>query len=165
MVKVKSEKSGNKTGSKHLTDSDKDKIFGALLTGLSVNEIAKLFNVPERTIYRYKSRIVATKSVDRIEDSGRPRVTTKVEDRAIIRAMKKDRGITSDEILISVPTLKFSAKTIRRRIVESGEFNSYWTANKPFVSETNRKIRVQWCKDRLHWTPEQWRRVIEIRLS
>jgi hypothetical protein len=29
-----------------------------------------------------------------------------------------------------------------------------------FISDSNRLIRVQWCKEHLNWTVEQWRRVI-----
>ena len=51
-------------------------------------------------------------------------------------------------------------KTIRRRISESGEFSSYWKIKKPFVSAKNRRIRVQWCKDHLHWTQDDWNKVL-----
>jgi hypothetical protein len=48
MVKMKSRRRGIKKGSKHLTKADKDKICGALSTDLSVEEIAKIFEVPKR---------------------------------------------------------------------------------------------------------------------
>ena len=33
-------------------------------------------------------------------------------------------------------------------------------ASKPCISKCNAKCRKQWCKERCHWTLEQWRRVL-----
>lgn len=50
--------------------------------------------------------------------------------------------------------------TIRSRIKESGEFNSYWAVRKPFINPVNRARRVEWCRAHLNWTKEQWKRVL-----
>jgi hypothetical protein len=43
---------------------------------------------------------------------------------------------------------------------ESGEFNSYWASVKPFISKRNQKRRLQWCRERLNWTLDQWNKVL-----
>jgi hypothetical protein len=53
-----------------------------------------------------------------------------------------------------------SDKTIRRRITESGEFKSCWKTKAPFISEVNRKKRLAWCRARLGWSVERWKRVL-----
>jgi predicted HTH transcriptional regulator len=90
---------------------------------------------------------------------GRKRKTMKQQDRRILRAVKKDRKITGEEIRESLE-LDVSDRTIRRRINESGEFKSYWAKKKPFINENNRKKRVEWCMQHRDWTVEQWRSVI-----
>jgi predicted HTH transcriptional regulator len=89
---------------------------------------------------------------------GRKRKTMKQQDRRILRAVKKDRKITGEEIRESLE-LDVSDRTIRRRINESGEFKSYWATKKPFINENNRKKRVEWCMQHRDWTVEQWRSV------
>ena len=54
MVKMKSRRSGIKKGSKRLKKADKDKICGAFSIDLSVEEIAKIFEVPKRTIFLFR---------------------------------------------------------------------------------------------------------------
>jgi len=70
------------------------------------------------------------------------------------------RRTSCHKICEDLSFLNISVRTIRRRIVESGEFISAGTKKKPFVSPQNRAIRVQWCRDRINWTREQWRKVV-----
>jgi hypothetical protein len=44
--------------------------------------------------------------------------------------------------------------------VTVGGFKCHLSAKKPFLSERNRVKRLQWARDHLHWTPQQWRSVL-----
>lgn len=39
-------------------------------------------------------------------------------------------------------------------------FGSYFAANKPALSEDNKKKRLRWAKEHDNWTEEQWRGVV-----
>lgn len=56
--------------------------------------------------------------------------------------------------------MDISEKTIIRGIKEGTGFKSYWAAKKPFISEINRQRRIEWCQAHLHWTTDEWLKVI-----
>jgi transposase len=160
MVKVGLERKLAVKACKQLSATQKAYIRGLVGAKNSLRVTAKLAGVTLRTVQRCLANFEKLGNDDRQAGSGRPRKTTKNDDRKIILAVKRNRLITSEQLLRENPDFDVSVKTIRRRITESGEFNSYWVINKPFISKKNRAIRVKWCKERLHWTVEQWMRVI-----
>lgn len=99
-------------------------------------------------------------NTDRAIGSGRKRKTSDSADRLIVLQVKRNRFTTAEEIREATGLENVSNKTIRRRIFECSEFASYWAVRKPFISENNRKKRVQWCLEHRDWTVEQWRKVI-----
>jgi len=160
ITKVRPKTGGNKNGSVHSTKEIHDVFKGMHSSGMSQRAIAKKLGVPRSTIQDWIHKLDRTGTTDRVSGSGRPRVTSSTDDQHIILEVKRNRLITTDEIQSNLPTLKCCKETIRNRIKESGEFNSYWQINKPFISEKNRLKRVEWCKDRLHYTIEQWRKFL-----
>jgi transposase len=127
--------------------------------GVSVKKISKVYKKSRAAIYKVLTKYKVHEVLGRKPGGGRKRKTTKQQDRRILRAVKKDRKITGEEIRESLE-LDVSDRTIRRRINESGEFKSYWATKKPFINENNRKKRVEWCMQHRDWTVEQWRSVI-----
>jgi hypothetical protein len=95
------------------------------------------------------------------ETRGRKRKSGAFDDRRIIVQVKRNRFVTAKKIKESLPAeLSLCLNTIRSRIKESGEFNSYWASKKPFISRANRIKRLAWAREHLEWTVEQWRRVM-----
>ena len=41
-----------------------------------------------------------------------------------------------------------------------GELRSYWKTKKLLISPINQAKRVKWCKEHLHWTSEDWNKVM-----
>jgi DDE superfamily endonuclease/Transposase len=99
-------------------------------------------------------------SLDCRVGSGRPRKTTEVEDKKIIRYVRHNRFADSNDIREGLWLKLPSTRTIRRRITETGEFISYWVAKKPNINENNRKKRVEWCIKARKLTDEDWAQVI-----
>ena len=144
---------------KHKSYEDKARILQCCLNGIPWKQIRKDFSTNNGTIGRILKKFNTLCLIDRKPGSGRPRKTTTTEDRRIVREVKKNPFVTSTEINNDLQS-PVSARTIRRRITESGEFKSYWAARKPFISEGNIKRRLAWCYDHVHWSIAQWRRVI-----
>jgi transposase len=55
-------------------------------------------------------------------------------------------------------SISISQTTVRRALKKVG-IKCCSAVVKPFVSETNTAKRVEWCKERLHWTVEDWEKV------
>jgi transposase len=128
--------------------------------GARAVDLTKSFKVPKQTVSDILKKYRTTGTIERKPGSGRPRKTTALEDRLIIRTMLSKRDITAHEIADSVGINGVSDKTICRRLTQSGEFKSCWKTRKPFITEKNRRIRVEWSQEHLHWTVEQWRKVL-----
>ena len=145
---------------KVLTMGDNIQIEALHAAGKSFTEIGKLLQIDKSTVSRHLTRILETGSYVRKEGSGRKRKTTPHEDRLIIREVKRGRFSSAKDIKANLPQLDVSEQTIRRRITQDSEFKSYWCTKTPFISEKNRKKRVEWARDHLSWTTEQWHKVL-----
>jgi transposase len=75
-------------------------------------------------IYRIIEKYHADKVLGRKPGGGRKRKTTKVQDKAILKEVKKNRKTTGVEIREALQ-LNVSDRTIRRRITETKIFKSY----------------------------------------
>ena len=158
--RTKSKKLGTKGQAPNVSREEK-KVKGTLYETLgSYEAVAKVVGRSPSTIRNTVKKFEATKSYDRAKSPGRPRKTSTVDDRKILIDMQKNRDITAEQLLKENPSIKVSAETVRRRIKESGEFNSYWKVKKPFISKNNRWKRVMWCRAHRGWTKEQWARVL-----
>jgi hypothetical protein len=60
----------------------------------------------------------------------------------IARMVRDNRFITAKEIIESLGLSGVSEDTICNRIHELCGFRSFYSVNKPFVSESNRKVRL-----------------------
>jgi len=93
---------------------------------------------------------------------GRPRVTTKRVDIAIVKTAKFSPKASSSVIrsrLPGSPDKKPSNRTIRRRLFDVG-LRSYRPARKPKLSLKNTKDRMTFCHKYKLWTSDQWERVM-----
>lgn len=145
---------------KQMDDIVKGRLLQMLLDGKSVKSIAKELGVSRNAIRHQKCKYEQFGSLDRPIGSGRKRKTTAADDRMIIREVKKNRFVTGPELKDLTGLHHVHERTIRRRISEDQEFNSYWATKKPFINDANRAKRKQWAQTFLGWTREQWHSVL-----
>jgi len=126
----------------------------------SYRAVERMMNRDHKTIRLIMKKYNENPAMHRRPGSGRPRKTTPKHDRLIVRCMKRDRSITGDQIKRDLRLNHVSERLIRRRLSESGEFASYWKTKAPYISKANRLHRVKWCKARLNWSLEQWKKVL-----
>ena len=143
-------------GTTHVMNHKREAIAQLRGLGHSGSKISSAVDVPKSTVNRMIREITDRGTVNRVKGSGRPRITTASEDERIVLSVKRDRGITSKEISAKLTPVVVSDKTVRRRIEELTDLKSTFKIRKPFIRPTNRRIRVRWCMDRLHYTIEQW---------
>jgi transposase len=128
--------------------------------GKSYPSIGKTLNISKSKVQRKLQAYKATGSMTRKIGSGRPRKSSARDDRMIILKVKKNPFMTTTEIQNEMPHLNLSTRTIRRRIVQVGGFKSYWAAKKPFLSRKQIRDRLQWARDHVNWTIDQWKKVL-----
>ena len=145
---------------KHMNDIRRGEIQQAVRCGMTPLDIAAMFNIKRRNIYKILKRLEDRGNLARSAGSGRKRCTTDHDDRQILRMVGANRRVCSADILRKTGLLNVSQRTINRRVIESGEFFSTWTRKAPFVSPANLVKRLQWCRDHENWTTEMWRNVI-----
>jgi transposase len=152
-------------GSLELSDLEKGQILAFKTVGKSFAEIARLLNRHESTIRKRWETICQLEEHDanaqRQPKRGRKRKGTDRDDRQIVLAVKRNRFISASVLQKELSGVgNISLSTIRARIRECGDFNSYWAARKPFISGKNKKKRMQWAREHLNWTHEDWRKVL-----
>jgi transposase len=128
--------------------------------GISERQISEALEISRSKVHRRLQSYFQRGTMTRKKGSGRPRLTDERTDRTILREVKIDPFITCCEILVKNPELHVSPDTIRRRIIESGEFKSYWAAKKPYLSQEHIRRRLQWCTEHVTWSDDQWRQVL-----
>ena len=91
---------------------------------------------------------------------GRKKATTSKTDRRISRLSLQNRRATSHEInkILSDTGVTMSDRTVRRRLVAAG-LKARIPRKKPFLNVLQRKKRLQWAKEHVSWTPDQWKKL------
>jgi len=126
--------------------------------GVTASGIRKLFK-----------RFEVSGSVTTQPGKGRKRSTTPKTDRRISRMALKNWRATSQDInkVLRDTGISVSARTVRRRLVAVG-LRARIPRKKPFLNVTQRQKRLQWAKEHVSWTVEQWKKVVwsdECRIS
>ena len=108
-------------------------------------------------------------SINTKHGRGRKKATTSKTDRRISRLALQNRRATSHAInkILSDTGVVMSDRTVRRRLVAAG-LRARIPRKKPFLNVLQRKKRLQWAKEHVSWTHEQWKKVIwsdETRIS
>ena len=93
--------------------------------------------------------------------SGRPRKSSKRQDRLLKLIQLRDRGTTSTELAQQWQQagVSASARTVRQRLLEDGLL-SRRAENKPLLSRKNIRDRLIFCKRYRDWTAEDWGKVV-----
>ena len=147
-------------GLKHSGLVDKAKVIGMLTAGISYTRVTKETGVSRGSAHRWMQSLKQNSSLDRSIGSGRPRKTSPEQDSFIVLQVKRNREITSTQLRKENSAINISDKTIRRRIHELTDLRSHWKIKKPFICARNRRLRVRWCMDCLHWTRDNWHKFL-----
>lgn len=127
-----------------------------------MQDVALEFGVATSTISRIVSRYREQGDINREVGSGRPRKTTPRQDREIRKQVKVHPLKTAVEVTDYVNEhleVNVGVHTVRRRLRES-ELYARRPAKKPYISSINRKKRLDFAKRHMHWTSEQWAKVL-----
>lgn len=144
-------------------DENEQGYAGALLDfKISHRQIGKKMKRDQRTVDRLAEKRSTGKSKSP-SSQGRPRKTTPRDDRALARrADAPDEPSTrtiAREISLEHPNSPISKDTVHRRLKEEGEVARRMLP-KPRLTRKQMKARLEWAREHVEWTQEQWGRVL-----
>ena len=136
-----------------LSDYQKGQIEGRASV-MSHGEIGEELTIPRRTISSFLQRLRNRKTKDNLLHSGRPRKTSKSDDRYLVHAAEGDTDQTLKE-LRNVTNTDISIQTIRRRLREAGI--QKWRAKKrALLTKKQAAQRYKWAKEHRHFARDDF---------
>ena len=147
-----------------LTEVQRGQAIALLMQGQRQQQVARHFGVHVSTIERLVRHLRETGRVAIRSRSGRPRVTSQRQDRAIRLAHLRNRHLTATETVVNTlgsHNRRIHPKTVRNRLREFG-----LRARRPYVglplNRARRARRMAWVTARAprRFPMRQWRRVL-----
>lgn len=143
-----------------MSDFEKGQIAMLHQLHWSTRRIASEVKRNQSTIVRFLKKYRDTGSYRRKSGSGRPRIFSEADEKRIIKLARKNRYVTSGEIILKLKlTSNVTERTVRNVIQKYGG-KSVFTKKKPFISERNRIRRVAWARVHVKWTLRKWKKVL-----
>lgn len=147
---------------KQLTIEERQTIITLKNVGLSYREIAKKVKVSVSTVFFTIKRHSETGGNSDRKRSGRPKATTKSEDKFLRVTSLRDRRLTGQQLqaqLNSGRSKQVSVSTVKRRLRAAGLIGRV-AARKPLLRHQNKTKRLSWAMKHRHWTTEDWKKVL-----
>lgn len=131
-------------------------------TDYSHREIARRTNVSNFTVSRI-ARIKAKEGVFKAKRKGRcgsKRITSNVDDRFLLREVKKDYGVTTSRLRkrLQDAGTNVSRTTVWRRLRQV-KCESKKPRKVPLLTKAMKRKRLQFALEHSNWTSDNWRKV------
>lgn len=145
-----------------LSDTNRGRALAWIENGLSIREVARRLAVSHSVIQRLQERTQATGHVAERPRSGRPRATTRRQDRFIVTQALRERTATANSLrgqLRHAANVNVSDQTIRNRL-RAANLRSRAPAVRQTLLPRHRVARENWCRQHLRWNARQWANVL-----
>lgn len=142
-----------------LSNVQRERAVGMLQAGRSVIDIATAMGCSRRTVYDLRHRLQQSGTTADRPRSGRPRVTSRVEDRNIVLRHLRNRFLPAARTRAEMFQGRLSAQTIRNRL-RSANLHARRPSRGPILTPFHRRQRLLWAQRHLRWTQRDWNRVV-----
>lgn len=154
-------------GAKAVSDATKWQIIAYNKLNYSLSQIASLCKVSVCCVTTTIQNYTKTGSIKHSPRSGRPRCSTPREDRDLLRMSRIHPEWSGRKLAAEWSNKSFSEEdeevisrqTVTRRLSEFG-IENYVKAEKPLLTEENRRKRYEWCLERKNWSIDKWAQMI-----
>lgn len=144
---------------KTVSDAKRNDVISLLNSGHTVSKIARRVDVSQATVRRIKKK--ACPDREKLK-GGQPSKLTTVDKRYCVHEITKgglDNAVQAKKEFRRNLHVNVSANTVRRILPDNG-LGALPTIKQPEISDENAKDRLRWCKNKIDWTLEDWKRVI-----
>ncbi|GBC22304.1 IS630 family transposase [Rhizophagus irregularis DAOM 181602=DAOM 197198] len=147
---------------RELTDFERGKVIGFYEAGDSERAISNKTGYGKTTIHNIIAKYRETGAVTVAPRSGCPKKLTERDKRHLKAIINKNRREPEEKIrkiFMESTGNDVGRRTIQRTLYGMG-YNSCAALRKPCVSECNRKIRLNWARERRLWTINDWKKIV-----
>jgi len=128
-------------------------------TGMSFKAIGRQMGYHYTVVSRLVRKHTQTNNVKDLPRSGRPRVTSDRDDRALQRLVRRMPFATSPVLKQHwLPNRRLSTRTVRNRLKSAG-LKSRRVIKRPLLADRHRRSRLAWCLARRGWNLRTWRKI------
>ena len=144
-----------------LSIADRGRAHGWIQEGIAMREAARRLNVSSSVIRRQWVCFQTTGEVHEQRRPGRPRITTRRQDRFIVTTALRQRIVTANTLrclLRNEANVNVSDQTIRNRLRESNLRSRRQAVRLPLLPH-HRVNRLAWARRHVRWNRRQWNNV------
>ena len=144
---------------RRLSDATRWQIIGMSNAGLSGQEISRHLGYSQSVICRLLNKFQQTNQLQDRARSGRPRKTSRREDGALLRLVRRFPFLTSTVVKQRwLPNRPLSTRTVRNRLRASG-YRAHRPIRRPMLTPGQKAVRLYWCQQRRNWNIRSWRKI------
>ena len=159
---LETEVSINMPQRRQLCALDRGRALAWLQEGISMREVGRRLGVSHSVVSRLQERVNATGSADVRPRSGRPRCTSRRDDRFLMLNAVRERTVSAPTLrrrLRAANHVNVSERTVRNRLHEFNLRSRSSAVRIPLLPQ-HRVARVNWCRIHQRWNRQQWARVL-----
>jgi transposase len=144
---------------RRISEAQRWQIIGMHTTGMSFKAIGRQMGYHYTVISRLVRKHTQTNNVKDLPRSGRPRVTSDRDDRALQRLVRRMPFATSPVLKRHrLPNRRLSTRTVRNRLKSAG-LKSRRVNKRPLLVDRHWRTRLAWCLARRGWNLRTWRKI------
>ena len=144
---------------RRISEAQRWQIIGMHSTGMSLKAIGRQMGYHYTVVSRLVRKYTQTNNVKDLPRSGRPRVTSDRDDRALQRLVRRMPFATSHVLEQHwLPNRRLSTRTVRNRLKSAG-LKSRRVIKRPLLADRHRRTRLAWCLARRGWNLRTWRKI------
>lgn len=136
----------------------KNRVIGAIQSGLKIRGAAALFGVPPSNASRWWSNFKKRGITHNLHRSGRPHKLSDRTKRYLVSQAVKHRRM-SLRALGKTISPQISGNTARRVLADAG-YHRRVAVHKPYLTKEHKIFRQKWAKKYEHWQTNLWEHVI-----
>ncbi len=152
-----------KMGKRSVSAEQKWQIIGLLKgNNMSYRQIAEKIGVSVNCVSTTKKNYEATGTVADLPRAGRPNKLTERDVSSLFKQVRADPKVSNrklaEDFNSKFPNIRVSKETVRKELKKKG-IGSFLADRKPLLTVKHRLARRKWCKERLHWTADDWAKI------
>ena len=144
---------------RRISEAQRWQIIGMHTTGMSFKAIGRQMGYHYAVVSRLVRKHTHPNNMKDLPRSGRPRVTSDRDDRALHRLLRRMPFATSLVLKQHwLPNRRLSTRTARNRLKSAG-LKSRRVIKHPLLEDRHRRTRLAWCLARRGWNLRTWRKI------